>query len=155
MRIFFAFAFLVVSLVVILPVGSTRFEERFVSDKIFVSLPETMNISRQPAIGKEQSNWQSAAPSVGNRQFFNLQSNGQALYAQHCARCHGGDGKSKTALGKNFKAPDLTTSRVQARSNTRFTSSIKKGRGNMPGFSKKLSAQDIVALIAYVRSFKK
>lgn len=86
---------------------------------------------------------------------FNPQSNGQALYAQHCARCHGADGKSKTALGKTFKAPDLTTSRVQSRSNNRLTSSIKNGRGNMPGFSKKLSAQDITALIAYVRSFKK
>jgi mono/diheme cytochrome c family protein len=115
MKIFLAFAFLSVSLVVILPVGSARFEE---------------------------SN-------------FNPQSNGQALYAQHCARCHGADGKSKTALGRTFKSPDLTSSRVQSRSNTRFTSTIKNGRGNMPNFKKKLSAQDIAALVAYIRSFKK
>lgn len=77
------------------------------------------------------------------------------LFAQHCARCHGSDGRGKTALGKTFKAPDLTAAAIHKRSDTRFTNSIKNGRGNMPGFSKKLSAEDITALIAYVRSLKR
>lgn len=77
------------------------------------------------------------------------------LYAQHCARCHGADGKGNTALGRTFKAPDLTKPNVQRRSNSRFTKSIKNGRGNMPAFAKKLSAQDITALILYIRSLKR
>lgn len=77
------------------------------------------------------------------------------LYAQHCARCHGADGKGNTALGRTFKAPDLTKPNIQRRSNSRFTKSIKNGRGNMPAFAKKLSDQDIAALILYVRSLKR
>ncbi len=84
-----------------------------------------------------------------------LRQDAKDVYQQHCARCHGADGKSKTALGKTFKAPDLTTTKVQKRSDSRFTQSIKNGRGNMPKFSKKLSAEDIIALVAYVRSLKK
>ena len=79
---------------------------------------------------------------------------GKALYAEHCARCHGTDGRGRTALGRTFKCPDLTSSKTQGRSDSRFRSAIKNGRGNMPAFAKKLSAQDILALIAYIRSLK-
>lgn len=90
-----------------------------------------------------------------NAAFVEETSSTKDLYATHCARCHGADGKGNTALGRTFKAPDLTKANVQRRSNSRFTKSIKNGRGNMPAFAKKLSAQDIAALILYVRSLKK
>lgn len=90
-----------------------------------------------------------------NAASFAARQNGKDLYAQHCARCHGADGRGKTTLGKTFKAPDLTNPAIHRRSDARFTRSIKNGRGNMPAFSRKLSAQDIIALIAYVRSLKR
>jgi mono/diheme cytochrome c family protein len=77
------------------------------------------------------------------------------IYMQNCARCHGADGRGKTALGKTFKSPDLTISIIQKRNDQRLTRSIAKGRGNMPAFGKKLSKEEITALIGYVRSLKK
>ena len=76
------------------------------------------------------------------------------IYMQNCARCHGADGCSTTALGKTLKSPDLTVSKVQKRNDQRLTKSIEKGRGNMPAFGKKLSKEEITALIGYVRSLK-
>ena len=41
--------------------------------------------------------------------------NGRAHFADHCATCHGNDGKGATAIGKNLypKAPDMTLPATQ------------------------------------------
>ncbi len=70
------------------------------------------------------------------------------VYVNNCARCHGADGKGETELGQLNEVPDLTARRRSVKSNI---SLIKKGRGSMPGFAKKLSAKDIASLAAYVR----
>lgn len=39
----------------------------------------------------------------------------RAHFADHCASCHGNDGRGRTAMGQNLypKAPDMTSSRTQ------------------------------------------
>lgn len=74
------------------------------------------------------------------------------LYLAQCAVCHGDDGASKTEEGQKKGARDLTKKKWQdAVSDERLSGSIAKGRGKMPAFGSKLSADEIKALVAEVR----
>jgi mono/diheme cytochrome c family protein len=70
-----------------------------------------------------------------------------------CAMCHGENG-----VGKG-KVPALTSPDVQKKSDDDFKNAIEKGtktdKGMMPAYGGKLSADEIDALVKYVRSLKK
>lgn len=72
---------------------------------------------------------------------------GRALYDANCAECHGPDGK-----GVEAGAPDLadfaTTSGV---SQAAWAAAVAGGKGTMPAFDGKLSADEQRATLAYVR----
>ena len=91
------------------------------------------------------------------------------LYHSKCAGCHGDDGKGQTKWGKKYKAPDFTSAKFQDESkDSEFLETIQKGitkkvkddKGElkpkkiMPGWSEKLSDEQMNALVAYVRTFK-
>src|SRR3954466_1638963 len=81
---------------------------------------------------------------------------GRAVYANNCARCHGGDGMSQTTMGQMTEAPNLTDAAWQrGKSTSRMITSVSNGRGQMPSFKKKLSRQEIAAAVAYVRTLKR
>ena len=73
-------------------------------------------------------------------------------YGTYCSRCHGGDGRSNTAKGRQLEADDLTDSSVQNMSAEKMTRIIRNGKGDMPGF-RKLSAAQINQIIRTVKSF--
>lgn len=73
----------------------------------------------------------------------------RSLYLQNCARCHGSDGRSNTTKGRQLDATDLTG---LSKSSASITRTIKNGRGDMPGFGKKLSSKQIASIAGYVRS---
>lgn len=78
------------------------------------------------------------------------------LYAKHCASCHGKDGQAKTLKAKLKQARDLTDPVWQEKtSDERLFNSIMNGKRKMPSFSKKLSEQEIEALVSYVRDLKR
>lgn len=76
-----------------------------------------------------------------------------SLYGTHCASCHGGDGRANTPKGRDTDADDLTTSKVQNMSTSKMTRIIKNGKGDMPGFAKKLTAAQIAAIVQHVKGF--
>lgn len=84
-----------------------------------------------------------------------------ANFNQHCASCHGKDGSGNTTMGKKLGVKDYRDAKVQAAfSNGEVESAIKDGvkeggKEKMKAFKDKLSAEDIKALVAYVRSLKK
>jgi cytochrome c oxidase cbb3-type subunit 3 len=81
---------------------------------------------------------------------------GRTIYANNCARCHGGDGTSQTTMGQMTEAPNLTDAGWQrGKSASRMAASVANGRGQMPAFKKKLSRQEIAAAVAYVRTLKR
>jgi mono/diheme cytochrome c family protein len=53
----------------------------------------------------------------------------KAHFADHCAVCHGNDGKGQTAMGPNFypKAPDMTLPETQSRSDGELFATIENG----------------------------
>ena len=79
-----------------------------------------------------------------------------ALFAKNCATCHGKDGQAKTFKAKFNHARNLTDPAWQISvSDEQLFNSISNGRGRMPAWGKKLSKEQIDALVAYVRKLRK
>lgn len=82
---------------------------------------------------------------------------GAALFKQHCALCHGKDGKADTPAAKKFGAKDLSASKTEDAEIIRQIREGKrddKGKQLMPAFGEKLSADDVKALLEKVKSFR-
>jgi cytochrome c5 len=88
---------------------------------------------------------------------------GKAAYSLTCARCHGDNGKGNPDADKFFgqKIPRLTSAEVQGKSDAELKQQITQGSGAMPpveidesGFRHRLPAQDVDAVIAYMRTLK-
>jgi mono/diheme cytochrome c family protein len=78
----------------------------------------------------------------------------EGLFRQHCARCHGSDGRAYMKEGEVGVARTFTDRRWQAEvSDRRLINSITRGRGGMPSFKGTLSQKQIKALVGYVRKF--
>jgi cytochrome c6 len=76
-----------------------------------------------------------------------------ALWEAYCIVCHGPDGKADTEEGRKKMARNLSDARWQVTvSDDRLRNSIRRGRDNMPTFGKKLSDEQIKALVAEVRT---
>jgi mono/diheme cytochrome c family protein len=85
---------------------------------------------------------------------------GKAIYAKDCAKCHGDDGKGQTAMGKRNGAKDYTDAKVQAalkddQAIKSIKDGLKQGDKVLMQPSKDLSDDDIKAVVAYMRTFKK
>src|SRR5258706_13781606 len=81
----------------------------------------------------------------------------KATFNSQCASCHGKDGRAKSLHAKHVHARDMTDAAWQNEvTDERLFNSITKGKGkNMPAFGKKLSDDQIDALVRYVRQFKR
>jgi len=85
----------------------------------------------------------------------------KANYEKDCAKCHGADGKGQTKMGQKLGAKDYTDAKVQAemKDDAAFKA-IKEGLKDKDGKnlmkpSEGLSDDEIKALVAYMRTFKK
>ena len=79
----------------------------------------------------------------------------------HCMACHGKDGKGQTKAGRMAGVKDQSDAAYQASlTDEKMLTSIKEGvkeggKEKMKPFKDKLSDDEIKALIAQIRSFKK
>ncbi|MCX6890275.1 MAG: cytochrome c [Verrucomicrobiota bacterium] len=86
---------------------------------------------------------------------------GKALYEKDCQKCHGADGKGDTKMGKKSGAKDYSTAKVQEElKDDAAVKAIKEGYKDKDGKvvmkpAEGLSDEDIKALVAHMRSFKK
>jgi cytochrome c553 len=82
-------------------------------------------------------------------------------YTKECAKCHGADGKGKTKMGQKLGIKDYTDAKVQAEmKDDKAFKSIKEGQKDgdkelMKSYADILSDDEIKALVAYMRAFKK
>lgn len=80
---------------------------------------------------------------------------GPALYASKCVICHAKNGAGTPAWRAKGQ-PDLSTAEWQkTHSDEQIAIRIRDGKGKMPGFGKKLSDQDIKALVKQVRTLRR
>ncbi|HVT15557.1 MAG TPA: cytochrome c [Thermoanaerobaculia bacterium] len=76
------------------------------------------------------------------------------LYKDKCIGCHGADGSGQTPMGKAQKAGDLRSPAVQDQTDAQLSATVAKGKGKMQAFGKKMSPDEIAAVVAYIRTLK-
>jgi cytochrome c553 len=85
----------------------------------------------------------------------------QDNWAKECAKCHGVDGRGQTKMGRQSGAKDYTDPKVQADfDDAKAMKQIKEGlkengKEKMKPYADKFSDEEIKALLAHMRSFKK
>ena len=84
----------------------------------------------------------------------------KATYEKQCAKCHGKDGKGQTLMGKKQGAKDYTDPKVQEALKDDVAFKVIKEGYKHDGKqvmkpSEDLSDDEIKALVAYMRKFKK
>lgn len=79
----------------------------------------------------------------------------------HCAKCHGADGKGQTKVGRKLKVKDYTDASVQAGMTDEEMLKATadgvfddNGKEKMKAFKDELSSDEIKELVAYIRKFK-
>ncbi len=77
-----------------------------------------------------------------------------ATYKAKCATCHGATGAGDTGMGKTLKLRALGSADVQKQTDDELNTIISKGKGKMPAYSGKLSADDVKGLVKYIRTLK-
>ena len=84
--------------------------------------------------------------------------NGRRIYAcaevANCVSCHGQDGRG-SPVGKSLHTADFHSAQVQQQSDVQLAAVVADGRGNMPAFGTRLSKDQIVALVKYIRTLAK
>jgi cytochrome c6 len=84
---------------------------------------------------------------------------GNAVYSDNCAKCHGDDGKGQTKMGQKLEARDYSDAKVQdSVTDDQAFKSIKEGLKKDDKTLMKpseLSDGDIKSSIAYLRMLKK
>jgi len=76
-------------------------------------------------------------------------------YRQKCAACHGPDGKAQTPAGKNLGVRSFGDPAVAKMTDTELSAVIEKGKGKMPSYGKSMNADEVKAMLAFVRSLGK
>lgn len=75
----------------------------------------------------------------------------ERLYRDYCARCHGRDGRGIRRRDGVEAGLDLTASEVVAAGQrAEIADRIARGRGKMPGFSHRLSGEEVDRLVELV-----
>ena len=76
---------------------------------------------------------------------------GPTIYKRKCAVCHAADGSGNTAKGKKLKVRPLQSPEARKMSEAQMIELVTKGKGDMDGYKKELSEEEIRAVVAYAR----
>ena len=83
---------------------------------------------------------------------------GKELWVKHCQSCHGKTGKGDGTKAAQLKTEpgDFTKATTQSQTDGSLFYKVSQGRGDMPGFKKKIPENDdIWSLVNYMRTLKK
>ena len=78
-----------------------------------------------------------------------------ALYKTKCAMCHAADGSGDTPVGKKTGTHDFRSPEIQKMTDAELIELTTKGKNKMPGYDKKLTADEIKGLVAHIRELAK
>jgi len=84
---------------------------------------------------------------------------GRTIYERHCADCHGAEGRGdgRLAISLSPRPGNLISAQTSAKSDQELLKIIAEGRPRtaMGGWDERLSQEDQVAVLAYIRSLVK
>lgn len=72
------------------------------------------------------------------------------VYKKKCAKCHG-----KSATGRHFGGPSLISDKAASATAEELRKMIADGKGRMPKFAGKLTAEEIDTLVQEIQSLNK
>lgn len=75
---------------------------------------------------------------------------GGQLYSMHCANCHGGSGIPVMPGSPNFQRSEKLF-----QTDVMLLASIRRGKNAMPGYAGMLRDQEIMDVIAYLRTMQR
>ncbi len=90
-----------------------------------------------------------------------LAADGKALYEEHCAKCHGADGKGNTKMGQKLGARDYTSAKTwDGLTDAAAVKTVKEGYKDKEGKmimkpAEGVSDADAKAMVDYMKTFKK
>jgi len=74
---------------------------------------------------------------------------GRAIYNEHCAGCHGANGRGVVA-----GTPDLAgATNIMVKPDLKLMQTIAAGKNIMPAYQGRLSEKEMLDVIAYIRTF--
>ena len=82
-------------------------------------------------------------------------------WENHCAKCHGADGKGETKAGKKLKVKDYTDAEVQAKMTDEEILRIiaegvhENGKERMKAYKEELTPDETRELLDYIRKYKR
>jgi len=79
-----------------------------------------------------------------------------SLFAKTCASCHGAKGSPSPAMAHSMGIPDFAGGALASIPDSVLKNTIADGKGRMmPSYKARLSAEQIAALVRYIRTFGK
>lgn len=83
------------------------------------------------------------------------QDSGADLYKANCTPCHGPAGDANTPAGKTFKAASFSSPDIVKKEDAELLAFAKKGKGQMPSWNGVLTDDQLMKVIAYIRTLQK
>jgi mono/diheme cytochrome c family protein len=82
------------------------------------------------------------------------QTGAETDYTVNCVTCHGQTGAGDTSLGRVLKVKPFTDFAVLQMTDSAISDIVANGKNRMPGFSKKLTNDQVNALIQYIHQLQ-
>ncbi len=79
---------------------------------------------------------------------------GKKVYQRDCQSCHGPDGTGNPQLAKVLQVaiPPVTGAALKQKDDVELLRLLAEGKGKMPGFAKKLAAEEQRQVLEYMRT---
>jgi mono/diheme cytochrome c family protein len=136
-------------------------KKEVIVEKVTEVKKEVETVLENPKTVVSTSNW--AVPENYKKMKNPLESDNDNLkeaktvYDIQCKSCHGSKGLGDGSKAKSMKGDlgDFSSAKFHVQSDGELFYKTKVGRADMPGFSKKLSDEDIWLTVLYIRTLKK
>ncbi len=80
-----------------------------------------------------------------------------SVYTKSCASCHGAKGTPAASMAQAMHIPDLARAAVAAMPDSALKAEIANGKTGtaMQGYKSRLTAEQIAALVTYIKTFSR